>query len=98
MAESEGSKPAQPVVGNATAPFIYFDAAVTFGTNNGVIEIELASRSIVPANGTRNEVIMTAHLRCSPNAAASLREAIDKALAMLANSAQPQAQPGTKLN
>jgi hypothetical protein len=86
---------------NATAPFIYFDTAATYGTNNGAIEIELTARTIIPVvetNSVRNEALITAHIRCSPNAAMSLKFAIEKALEMLANPAQPQAQPGPKLN
>lgn len=66
------------------APFIYFDSAPTFGTGSGAIQIELAARIIVPVSGgTRNDFVLTAHLRCSPAAAIDLRNAIDKALGML---------------
>lgn len=66
------------------APFIYFDHAPTFGTQSGAIQVELAARIIAPAQGgTRNDFVLTAHLRCSPNAALELRNAIDKALGML---------------
>jgi hypothetical protein len=66
------------------APFIYFDGISCFGTNNGAVQIELASNVIVPHGpGVRIELVITAHLRCSPASANKLRHAIDKALAML---------------
>jgi len=66
------------------APFIYFDGVVTYGVNNGAIQIELAANTIMPDGpGTKTDVLITAHLRCSPAAASALRDMIDKALAML---------------
>ncbi len=66
------------------APFIYFDGAVTYGVNNGAIQIELAANTIVPDGvTTRTDVLISAHLRCSPAAARGLREAIEKALEMI---------------
>jgi hypothetical protein len=81
-------------------PFIYFDLAPAYGVMNGAIQIELGSRILVPAlndAGVTTEFATTAHLRCSPQAASYLREAIDKALSMLA---QPQEAPvqAAKLN
>jgi hypothetical protein len=58
------------------APFIYCDGVATFGANNGVIQLELASNTIVPdGTGTRTDVLITAHLRCSPGAAAGIESA-----------------------
>jgi hypothetical protein len=66
------------------APFIYFDGSVTHGVNAGAIQIELAANAIVPeGQAVRTDVLIVAHLRCSPNAAISLRDSIDKALEML---------------
>jgi hypothetical protein len=66
------------------APFIYCDGVVTYGVNNGAIQLELGANTIMPEGlGTRTDVLVTAHLRCSPAAAMGLRDAIDKALAML---------------
>ena len=65
------------------APFIYFDGPATYGINGGVIQIELAANTVMPeGTGTRTNVVITAHLRCSPGAARGLRDAIDRALAM----------------
>jgi hypothetical protein len=68
-----------------TAPFIYFDVAPTLGTMAGAIQIELAARTLVPSEGgkVRAEYVVTGRLRCSPAAAAALRQAIDKALDLL---------------
>jgi hypothetical protein len=67
------------------APFVYFDGVATMGTNHGLIQIELAANVMMPDSpgGVRTDVLITAHLRCSPSAAADLRQAIDKALGML---------------
>jgi hypothetical protein len=67
--------------GSESAPFIYFDAALLYGMLQGTIQIELAAATIVPAPGgkTRTVHVITAHLRCSPSAALSLKNAIDSA-------------------
>jgi hypothetical protein len=65
------------------APFVYCDGVATFGTMNGVIQLELAANTIMPEGmGTRTDVFITAHLRCSASAAAGIREAITRALEM----------------
>jgi len=69
-------------LGAEYAPFTYFDGVTTYGVNFGAIQLELAANIIVPdstgPNGTRTDVVVTAHLRCSPNAAADLKQAIDE--------------------
>ena len=79
-----------PVFRNSSAPeFIYFDGAPTFGVYGGAIQVELASRVLIPAGGNVDvEFVINAHLRCSPAAALELRSALEKALQMLA---EPQA-------
>jgi hypothetical protein len=89
-------QPATAIAGNERAPFIYFDGITAFGTQNGAIQIELAARTMVPAPdgvNIQNEFVATAHLRCSPAAAANLREALEKALEMLNQAMQGQQQP-----
>lgn len=67
-----------------SAQFVYFDWAPFFGVFSGAIQIELASRILVPAGGQVGaEFVINAHLRCTPDAAISLRNALDKALKML---------------
>jgi hypothetical protein len=76
------------------APFIYFDGIPTFGSHNGAIQIELAANTLLPeGKGVRIDVVMTAHLRCSPTAAIELRNALDKTLVMLQQGQQQVAQP-----
>lgn len=70
--------------------FVYFDTAPSFGIFGGAIQIELASRILLPNNGNvTTEFVINAHLRCSPQAAADLRNALDKALQMLVETESP---------
>jgi hypothetical protein len=81
------------------APFIYFDGVVTFGVNAGAIQLELAANTLVPDGAAiRTDVLITAHLRCSPAAAMSLRDSIDKALAMPARQQVIKPVPSSKPN
>ena len=74
----------------AAAPLVYFDIVGAYGTMNGSIEIELATRILVPKSDGSTEVkfISSGRLRCTQNAATNLRNALDSALKMLE---QPQA-------
>jgi hypothetical protein len=69
---------------SSVVPFVYFDAAICCGANYGVIQLELAAKTIVPDSsreaGARNEVVVTAHVRCSLAAAANLKETIERAI------------------
>ena len=106
MADSSDSVVETPGVtiapgSSESAPFIYFDGVPTFGTRNGAIQIELAANTILPdGKGVKIDVVMTAHLRCSPAAAGSLRKTIDKALALLQQEQQQFAESaqGSKPN
>jgi hypothetical protein len=102
------TNPPDPIISTApppyedrgTAPFIYCDGSAAFGVMNGAIQIELASRILIPRTdgGTDVKFVTTGHLRCSPAAAKLIREAIDGALKMLE---QPQEVPAAavgKLN
>ena len=73
----------------AAAPLVYFDIVGAYGTMNGSIEIELATRILVPKPDGSTEVkfISSGRLRCTQNAATNLRNALDSALKMLE---QPQ--------
>ena len=74
----------------AAAPRVYFDIVGAYGTMNGSIEIELATRILVPKPDGSTEVkfISSGRLRCTQNAATNLRNGLDAALKMLE---QPQA-------
>lgn len=77
--------------GGAT-PFVYFDIVAAHGTMNGTIQIELASRILVPRpdGGVDIKFLGSGRLRCSPTAATQLRDSLDIALKMLE---QPQEAP-----
>jgi len=86
----------------AAAPFIYFDIVPAHGTMAGAVQIELASRILIPHPGGTVEVkfVSIARLRCSPAAATNLRDAIDSALKTLVMLELPQQSPAAaaKLN
>jgi hypothetical protein len=73
----------------AAAPLVYFDIVGAYGTMNGAVEVELATRILVPKPDGSTEVkfISSGRLRCSANAATNLRNGLDAALKMLE---QPQ--------
>ena len=88
------SNPSKPIAGQSEvtisstsaeqAPFIYFDGVLCFGQHQGTIQIELGANVPVPAGtGVRVNVLQTAHIRCSLLAALSLRDALNKALALI---------------
>ena len=72
------------------APLVYFGIVGAYGTMNGSIEIELATRILVPKSDGSTDVkfISSGRLRCTQNAAVNLRNGLDAALKMLE---QPQA-------
>jgi hypothetical protein len=83
----------------AAAPLIYFDIIGAYGTMHGAVEVELATRILVPRpdGSTETRFLCSARLRCSANAAGNLRQALDAALKMLE---KPQADPvaASKMN
>jgi hypothetical protein len=64
------------------APLVYFDIVGAYGTMNGSIELELATRILVPKPDGTTEVkfISSGRLRCTRNAAINLRSGLDAAL------------------
>ena len=75
-----------PLMKNAlAAPFIYFDGAPSMGVQNGVIELELCARAVMPkADGSvYTDIVCVAHLRCSMAAATNLRDVLTRALDMV---------------
>jgi|SRR5579863_4408260 hypothetical protein len=68
------------------APFIFYEQAPAFGATNGVINITLsAHRTLIGKDGVvTNEQVVVAYLRGNVPAALSLRQAIDKALLLVA--------------
>ena len=105
MADQTTTKPADLIYEDtgALAPLVYFDIVGAYGTMNGAVEVELATRILVPKPDGSTEVkfISSGRIRCTPNAATNLRNGLDAALKMLE---QPQAintvvaVAGSKLN
>ena len=93
MADQETRNPPAALVyedTGAMAPVVYFDIVAAYGTMNGSIEAELATRILLPRTDGTTDVkfLSSGRLRCSPTAALQLRNALDAALKMLE---QPQA-------
>ena len=93
MADQENQNPPADLVyedTGAMAPVLYFDIVAAYGTMNGTIEAELATRVLIPKTDGTTDVkfLSSGRLRCSPTAAVQLRNALDAALKM---QAQPQA-------
>jgi hypothetical protein len=67
------------------APLAYFDIVGAYGTMNGSVEIERATRILVskPDGSTEVKFISSARLRRTPNAASNLRNGLDAALKTL---------------
>ena len=88
MADHETPKPASDLIYEDTggaAPLVYFDIVGAYGTMHGSIEIELATRILVPKPNGATEVkfLSTGRLRCSATAAANLRNGLESALKLL---------------
>ena len=95
MADQDNPKPPADIVYEDTggmAPLVYFDIVAAYGTMHGAIDVELATRILVPKTDGSTEIkfLSSGRLRCTPTAAANLRNALDAALKMVE---QPQAGP-----
>ena len=95
MADQENTDPSPAVIYEDTgsaAPLVYFDIVGAYGTMQGTVEVELATRILVPKPDGATEVkfLSSGRLRCSAHAANNLRNALDAALKMLE---QPQPDP-----
>jgi hypothetical protein len=102
LSDQETIRPSAELIYEDTggaAPFVYFDIAGAYGTMHGAIEVELATRILVPKPDGSTEVkfLSTGRLRCSAHAAINLRHALEAALKMLE---QPLANPvaASKMN
>ena len=103
MSETETAPETAQIIYEDTgglAPVVYFDIVTAQGTMNGVIQIELASRTLLatPDGGVISRFISTGRLRCSPVAIMQLRSAIDQALKLLEQAQQTSTASGAKLN
>jgi hypothetical protein len=103
LADNENTKPAPDLIvyedTGSAAPVVYFDITGAYGTMHGTVEIELATRILVPRpNGSTDvKFLCSGRLRCSSNAAANLRNALDAALKML-EVPQPAPVAASKMN
>jgi hypothetical protein len=63
-------------------PLIYFDLIGAYGAMNGAIEVELATRILIPKpdGSTEFKFLCSGRLRCTPNAASALRAALQGAM------------------
>lgn len=65
------------------APTIFFDAAPSVGTTPGIVRITLGARRELMLQGEVScDLVASAYLRCSVEAAINLREALNTALSM----------------
>jgi hypothetical protein len=101
LADQENPKPPELNYEDtgAAAPLVYFDIVGAYGTMSGAIEVELATRILIPRGDGSTEVkfLSSGRLRCSATAALNLRNSLDAALKMLE---QPKADPveASKMN
>jgi hypothetical protein len=103
LADQETPKPPPGLIyedTGAAAPLVYFDIIGAYGTMHGSIEIELATRILVPGQdgSTVVKFLSTGRLRCSPTAAANLRNAVDATLKLLEQPQEPNPVVASKLN
>jgi hypothetical protein len=68
-----------------TVPYVYFDMAPAHGIMAGIVQVELAARTLnpLPVGGVEVKYVSVARLRCSSVAAGHLRDALNAALKML---------------
>jgi hypothetical protein len=102
LTDPENPKPPPAIIyedTGAAAPLVYFDIVGAYGTMSGAIEVELATRILIPRGDGSTEVkfLSSGRLRCSANAALNLRNGLDAALKMLE---PPKAEPveASKMN
>ena len=83
-----------------SAPFIYFDRVAAHGVMSGAIQLELASRTLIPLpdGGVEVRFATSGRLRCSPAAAIQLRDAAIAALKMYDQSEVKSSTATSKLN
>ena len=73
-------------------PIIYFDIAPAYGTMDGIVQVELGARVLIPRpdGSTAVKVVSCGRLRCSAQAATYLRDVLDASLNILEG---PKSQP-----
>lgn len=78
------STPAPVLKNTAAAPLVYFDGVPVYGASAGNVQVELACRMLAPSRDgdVVVDMVCTGHLRCSPDAARSLIDSLQKAIGM----------------
>ena len=79
-------------LGSACAPFLYFESATAFGILNGVVQVTLEARRLMPtspAGGVIIDRVIVGHLRTSMAGALALKSAIEGALLLASPSPSP---------
>jgi len=90
-----------PKYDNVTsAPYVYFDRVAAHGVIGGAIQLELASRTLIPLpdGGVEVRFATSGRLRCSPAAAIQLRDAAIAVLKMHDQSEVKTPTATSKLN
>lgn len=79
------SAPISIIKNAATAPVVFFDGAPVFGHWSGNVEIVLTARmlGLRSDNTVAADLSAVAQLRCSAQAAAMLRDSLNRALELL---------------
>lgn len=84
---AKAQEPVYPAfVENVHAPIVYFDVPVSYGSLNGVIQVDLGAQVNSPlprGQGVHTSMTSVARIRCSPGAAAALRDSLNLALQTL---------------
>lgn len=73
-------------VENIDAPIVYFDLPTSYGSLNGMIQVDLGAQVNSPlprGQGVHTATTSVARIRCSPTAAAALRDSLTLALQTL---------------
>src|SRR5260370_1318015 len=76
-----------PIVGSETAPVIYADGCIAFGTLHGLVQLELAANISIPISDgsarVETKTVVVAHLRLTPRALQTLIDGGRGAIGMI---------------
>src|SRR5260370_42686704 len=79
-----------PIVGSETAPVIYADGCIAFGTLHGLVQLELAANISIPISDgsarVETKTVVVAHLRLTPRALQTLIAGARGAIGMIRDS------------
>src|SRR5260370_31471555 len=76
-----------PIVGSETAPVIYAEGCIGFGTLHGLVQLELAANISIPISDgsarVETKTVVVAHLRLTPRALQTLIDGGRGAIGMI---------------